>query len=143
MIDNRLAPYAALLLRLAIGVEFLTHAALKFFVYTPAGTTRFFESVGVPGALGPVTIVVETLVGVSMIFGIMPRLAALVGVPILVGAIATVHFGNGFFFSNPNGGWEFPAFWALALVAQAMLGDGALALVKTPSLGASLRVAAT
>ncbi len=85
MIDNRLAPYAALLLRLAIGVEFLTHAALKFFVYTPAGTTRFFESVGVPGALGPVTIVVETLVGVSMIFGIMPRLAALVGVPILVG----------------------------------------------------------
>ena len=28
--------------------------------------------------------------------------------------------------SAPGGGWEFPAFWTLTLIVQAMLGDGAL-----------------
>lgn len=49
-------------------------------------------------------------------------------IPILLGAIATVHGSAGFFFNNPNGGWEFPAFWAVALLVQAGLGDGAHAL---------------
>jgi putative oxidoreductase len=39
-----------------------------------------------------------------------------------------VHGGNGFFFTNAGGGWEFPAFWAIALLVQALLGDGAYAL---------------
>jgi putative oxidoreductase len=34
-----------------------------------------------------------------------------------------------------NGGWEFPAFWVLALIAQALLGDGPFTLVKTSWLG--------
>src|SRR3712207_6860403 len=45
---------------------------------------------------------------------------ALALIPILVGAIVTVHGPAGFFFSNPNGGWEFLAFWILALVTQAL-----------------------
>ncbi|MEA2728644.1 MAG: putative oxidoreductase, partial [Acetobacteraceae bacterium] len=49
MIDNRTAPCAALILRLGTGGLFLAHAALKFFVFTPAGTAKFFESVGLPG----------------------------------------------------------------------------------------------
>jgi putative oxidoreductase len=65
----------------------------------------------------------------------VPRLAALAGVPGLLGAIFTVHLANGFFFNNPNGGWEFPAFWVLALVAQALLGDGPFTLVQTSRLG--------
>ena len=32
-----------------------------------------------------------------------------------------------FVISNPNGGWEFPAVWAVALVVQSLIGDGALA----------------
>ncbi|HZB62882.1 MAG TPA: LysR family transcriptional regulator, partial [Microvirga sp.] len=48
--------------------------------------------------------------------------------PILVGAIVTVHGSAGFFFSNPKGGWEFLAFWILALLTQALLGNGAHAL---------------
>jgi putative oxidoreductase len=39
-----------------------------------------------------------------------------------------VHGSAGFFFSNPKGGWEFLAFWILALLTQALLGDGAYAL---------------
>ena len=47
-------------------------------------------------------------------------------IPVLLGAIVTVHGPAGFFFNNPNGGWEYLAFWIAALVAQALLGDGAL-----------------
>ena len=48
MIDSRTAPYAALLLRVTLGALFLAHAALKLFVFTPAGTAGFFSSVGLP-----------------------------------------------------------------------------------------------
>jgi hypothetical protein len=39
-----------------------------------------------------------------------------------------VFFSAGFFFNNANGGWEYPAFWIVALVVQALLGDGAAAV---------------
>jgi len=48
--------------------------------------------------------------------------------PVLLGAIFTVHGAAGFFFTNPHGGWEYPAFWSIALIVQALLGDGAYAL---------------
>jgi putative oxidoreductase len=39
-----------------------------------------------------------------------------------------VHLPNGFVFSYPNGGWEYPAFLIVAAGVQALLGDGAFAL---------------
>jgi len=131
MIDNRTAPYAALLLRVLLGGLFLTHAWLKIFVFTPAGTVGFFESLGLPGALAYVVMAVEVLGGLALIAGVYARVAAIVLIPGLIGAIVTVHAANGFFFNNPHGGWEYPAFWALALVVLAALGDGAYALVPT------------
>jgi hypothetical protein len=41
-----------------------------------------------------------------------------------------VHAANGWSFANPGGGWEYPAFWAAALFAQFLLGDGAYALAR-------------
>jgi putative oxidoreductase len=134
MIDNRTAPYAALLLRLVLGVAFVAHLALKLFVFTPAGTAGFFASLGLPPALAYLTMLGEGVAAVSLLLGIWPRLGALIGVPILLGAIVTVHGAAGFFFNNPNGGWEYPAFWAIALIVQALLGDGAFALKPTPAL---------
>lgn len=128
MIDNRTAPYAATLLRLTLGVAFLSHAALKIFVFTPAGTAHFFESVGVPGFVAYLTMIGEVAGGIALIIGLYTRVVALAVTPILLGAIATVHGHNGFFFNNPNGGWEYPAFWIIALVVQALLGDGAFAV---------------
>ena len=53
-------------------------------------------------------------------------------VPVLLGA-TWAHAGNGWLFTAQGGGWEYPAFWTLALVVQALLGDGAYALVPSPS----------
>ena len=128
MTDTRNAPYAALLLRVSLGGLFLAHAALKLLVFTPAGTAQFFASVGLPPALAYLTIAAEVLGGIALILGLWTRIAALALTPILLGAIFTVHGAAGFFFNNPNGGWEYPAFWIVALVVQALLGDGAYAL---------------
>ncbi len=141
MIDTRTAPYAALILRITLGVLFLAHAGLKLFVFTPAGAAQFFGSLGLPPALAYLTIAAETAGGIALILGFFTRWVSLALIPILLGAIVFVHGSAGFFFSNPNGGWEFRAFWIAALMAQALLGDGALALragtAKTaPSLAA-------
>lgn len=112
---------------------FLAHAGLKIFVFTPAGTAQFFESLGLPGALAYLTIAAEVLGAVALIVGFHARYVAIALIPILVGAIVTVHGAAGFFFTNANGGWEYPAFWALALLVQALLGNGALAATKDVS----------
>ena len=58
------------------------------------------------------------------------RWVSLALVPVLLGSIYAPHGAAGFFFSNEGGGWEFPAFWAVALVVQALLGNGAFALQR-------------
>jgi len=128
MIDSRTAPFAALLLRVSLGVLFLAHAGLKFFVFTPAGTAKFFGSVGLPPELAYLVIAAEVLGGIALILGIWTRIVAILAVPILLGAIFTVHGAAGFFFTNPHGGWEYPAFWIVALLVQSLLGNGAFAL---------------
>ncbi|KPF45849.1 DoxX family protein [Rhizobium sp. G187] len=132
MIDTRTAPYAALVLRVTLGLLFLSHAGLKIFVFTPAGTAGFFGSLGLPGWLAYVTILWEVAGGVALILGIWPRVAAVAMIPVLLGAIVTVHGAAGFFFNNANGGWEFPAFWIIGLIVLALTGDGAKALRPTP-----------
>ena len=134
MTDFRTAPYAALLLRLSLGALFLAHAGLKLFVFTPAGTAQFFGSVGLPPALAYVTITAEVVGGIALILGVWTRVVALAVAPILLGAIVTVHGPAGFFFDNATGGWEYPAFWIVALIVQALLGDGAFALRTSPAL---------
>lgn len=126
--NNSNADLAALLLRVTMGVFFLAHAWLKIAIFTPAGTAGFFESLGLPGFLAYVVIFAELFGGLALIVGFQTRLVSLALFPILIGSIYTPHGAAGFFFSNEGGGWEFPAFWAVALVVQALLGDGAYAL---------------
>lgn len=131
MVDNRTAPYAALLLRVSLGILFLAHLGLKYFVFTPAGTAQFFGSLGLPGWFAYVTMVWELLGGIALILGVFPRLVAIAMIPVMLGAIVTVHGPAGFWFTNANGGWEYPAFWIVGLIALALTGDGKLALKPT------------
>lgn len=122
------ADLAATILRVSTGGLFLAHAWLKIAVFTPAGTAGYFASIGLPGALGYVTIAVELLGGLALIAGLYTRLVSLVLVPVLLGAAWFGHGAAGFFFSNPNGGWEFPVFWAIVQATLVLLGDGAYSL---------------
>ena len=138
MNDARNTAIAALLLRLSLGAMFIAHALLKYFVFTPAGTAQFFESLGLPGILGYATIAAELAGGVLLILGVQTRIVALALVPVLLGA-TWVHVGNGWLFTSPKGGWEFPAFWTVTLIVQALVGDGAYALRYTQRTSAPHR----
>ncbi len=130
MIDNRTAPYAATLLRVSLGVMFIAHALLKYVVFTLPGTVQFFESLGLPGPLAYVTFIAELVGGLLILGGVYARWVALALVPVLIGA-TWAHAGNGWTFSAPNGGWEYPAFLTIAALVTALLGDGKLALVSS------------
>jgi putative oxidoreductase len=124
------ADLAATVLRVSMGGLFLAHAWLKLVVFTPAGTVGYFESLGFPGFLAYLVIAAEVAGGVALITGLWTRWVALALVPVLLGSIYAPHGAAGFFFSNEGGGWEFPAFWAIALVVQSLLGDGAFAVQR-------------
>lgn len=124
------AKNAAMLLRVALGVLFLAHAGLKIFVFTPAGAAGYFGSLGLPGALAYLTIAAEVLGGIALIIGFQTSLVSLLLVPVLLGAAILAHGPNGFWFTNEGGGWEYPAFWALALLVQALLGGGNHAVTR-------------
>ena len=134
MIDNRTAPYAALVLRIALGAMFLAHGLLKLLVFTPAGTAQFFASVGFPAWTAYPVIAAEVLGGAMLVLGVFPRWVAAVLTVELIGA-TTVHLGNGWMFANQNGGWEYPVFLVLASLTLALLGDGALALKPSRRVG--------
>ena len=119
--------YGALVLRLALGVMYLSHALLKVFVFTLPGTAAFFAAQGFPAWTAYVVVAAELLAGVALIAGFQVRLVALAGIPVLAGALL-VHLPNGWVFSAPNGGWEYPAFLIVASVVQALVGAGAHAV---------------
>jgi putative oxidoreductase len=127
MIDNRTAPYAALILRVALGVMFLAHGLLKVFVFTLPGTAGFFASVGIPGWMAYPVVAAEIAGGALLVLGVYTRVVAALLIPVLVGA-ASVHLGNGWVFSNAKGGWEYPVFLIVIAAVVALLGDGAHAL---------------
>ena len=130
MIDNRTAPYAATMLRVSLGVMFIAHALLKVLVFTPAGTVKFFESIGLPGPLAYITIGAELIGGALILGGVYARYVSLALVPILLCA-TWAHAGNGWVFNAPNGGWEYPAFLVVAALAVTLLGDGKYAILPS------------
>ncbi|NVO16206.1 MAG: DoxX family protein [Rhodoplanes sp.] len=128
MIDDRTAPYAALLLRVSLGALLLAHGLLlKVLTFGIPGTVGYFESIGYPGFFAYLVILGEIGGGLALILGLWTRPIALLLLPLLIGATLQ-HVGNGWMFAGKGGGWEFPAFWTIMLVVQALLGDGAFAL---------------
>ena len=124
MSSTRRFDLAAIVLRTTLGIMFVAHAGLKYFVFTLPGTAKFFESLGLPGALGYVTFGAELVGGVLLIAGIRTRIVALALMPFVLGA-TWAHAGNGWVFNAPNGGWEYPAFLSIATLLTVLLGNGA------------------
>ncbi len=134
MTQTQLTTGATFALRVALGTVFIAHSLyLKLFVFTLPGTAAFFESIGLPGWLAYIVFTAEAGGGILLVLGVQARWVALALVPILAGA-TWAHWGNGWMFGFPNGGWEYPLYLTLLAIAQFMLGDGAYALVRSKSL---------
>lgn len=133
MLSNQSSDLAGLILRLSLGIMYLAHGVvLKFLTFSLPGSAGFFMKIGLPGWLAYATFAAEAIGGLLLILGIQARWVALALTPVLLGSIIWVHAGNGWLFSMPNGGWEYPAFLIVASIVQFLLGDGAYVL--SPSL---------
>lgn len=121
--ENKNIDVAALILRTTLGSMFIAHGLLKIMVFTMPGTVQFFDAVGFPGWMAYVVTVAEIAGGIGLIAGMYTRQIAYAMVPVLLGAFY-VHSGNGWLFTNQNGGWEYPLFLLAATIVQALLGPG-------------------
>jgi putative oxidoreductase len=70
MIKDSTAPYAALLLRVSLGIMFLAHVGLKIFVFTVPGFVGYFGTLGLPALVAYAVIALELLGGICLILGI-------------------------------------------------------------------------
>ncbi|HEY8382931.1 MAG TPA: DoxX family protein [Microvirga sp.] len=127
MIDNRLAPYGLFATRAALGLMFIAHAYLKIAIFTVPGFQQFLGMIGLPTFLAWPIILAELLGGIAILVGFYGRWVSAALLPVLLGALA-IHAPNGWLFTAPNGGWEYPAFLVAAAVTHVLAGDGAFAV---------------
>jgi len=107
---DSLAPHAHWALRLALGSVFLYHGLTKFPALGPMS-----EMMGMPIALLTLVAIAEAAGGALVLIGgfthdLLTRLGALSLVPVMLGAIAMVHWGRWSFTpaeGYPMGGMEF------------------------------------
>lgn len=121
--------FGAFLLRSTLGTVLVAHGLMKVLVFTIPGTVGYFESIGFPGYFAYLTILGELGLGSALLLGLYTRLSALLSLPILLGA-TSVHYANGWVFSNTGGGWEFPAVLVALAVIVAVQGTGSFALIR-------------
>ena len=128
MTDKNHIELSAFLLRISLGVMFIAHSLyLKLLIFTLPGTAQSFVGLGLPGILAYIVFAIEAVAGIMLVLGVQSRWAALVTIPILMGA-TWAHWGNGWMFGYENGGWEYPLYLTLLAFVQFLLGDGVLAL---------------
>jgi putative oxidoreductase len=121
----------ATLLRIALGVMWISHAWFKISAFGVAGFAGWLDSLGLPGFMAGPVIALELVGGALILAGVYARYVSIALLPVL--AVASwVHLPNGLIFSNANGGWEYPVFLMVASVVHALIGDGALALKSRP-----------
>jgi len=91
---NKLQEFAAPAGRLLISLMFVTSGLSKISAYE--GTQGYMEAMGVPGALLPLVILTEVLLGLAVIVGFKTRLAALglAGFTLLSGILFHADFGD-------------------------------------------------
>lgn len=115
------APSAATCLRLTLALWWIIHWWFKVGVAGMPATEMFFVHHGLPAWLAWFDIGFEVVVTLCLILGLYVPLVCIVSLPILA-AGAIIYRAHGFYFVT--GGIEFPIFWTIVQIIQALLGPG-------------------
>jgi putative oxidoreductase len=132
--QKKLAPYAAIPLRLIVGYGFLAHGLAKWFK-GPGNFAGILHATGIPlpHLMAYVTIATEIVIGIAFLAGALVPLASIPGIVLLAVAIVTVHLPYGFssikLISVENGraqfgppGYECDLLYIACMVALVFLG---------------------
>ena len=120
-----------LIVRLTAGGMLLVHGITKLTTSTIAAfAAGSMARRGIEPAIPAAYAVwfLETVGAICIILGLFTRVfAAAIGIEFLV-ITFYAHFGNGFGWTSPRGGWEYPLFWGLIWVAIGLRGGGPYSL---------------
>lgn len=124
--------FAALILRVPVGLILAAHGAQKLFGwfggYGLEGTAKWLASIGLePGYLMALLAGgAEFFGGLALVLGLLTRPAAVVAAFTMLVAILSVHIGNGLFMSN--NGYEYALTLFVVSLALAIQGAGRFAM---------------
>lgn len=117
--------HALCIIRIVLGVIFFMHGSqmvLGWFGGSGlAATVQAMSQMGLPTVLVYMLCFGEFLGGIALFFGVLTRLAALGIMVIMIGAVITVHWKNGFFinwYMTPGKGHGYE--YNLALIAMSL-----------------------
>jgi putative oxidoreductase len=129
---------AWLLVRLTAGGMLLVHGSVKLSAVAEKGLAAWAQGFAAGGLarrgiepalpLAYAVLAIETIGAVLIVLGLFTRLAAAAAAIQFAVITFVAHWSNGFSFSSPSGGWEYPFFWGLILFAIALRGGGPYSL---------------
>jgi putative oxidoreductase len=118
------------LIRITIGGMLLVHGINKIMGPGVDGVAKGMATRGLEPAVAAASSVMflETVGAGLIILGLFTRpVAAAIAIEFAV-ITFVAHWGNGFGWSNPRGGWEYPLLWGLMFLAVALRGGGPYSL---------------
>ncbi|MGD1834972.1 MAG: DoxX family protein [Nitrososphaeraceae archaeon] len=123
MDQQKLINYAPFPLRIVIGIIFIAHGLPKIFDID--GTSGFFSSIGLPPELVIPVFLVEFLGGIAIFVGILTRIASILLIINMIGAIISAHIPDGFVM-----GYEFNVLLISGLISLILTGSGNISIEK-------------
>jgi putative oxidoreductase len=121
MNSHKLLAYGPFPIRILAGITFIAHGLPKF--EDIAGTQSFFGSIGLPPELVLLIGLLEVIGGISLIIGVLTRIAAALLIIDMIGAIILVKLSKGFV-----GGYEFELLLIAISVSLLLTGPGRISI---------------
>jgi uncharacterized membrane protein YphA (DoxX/SURF4 family) len=134
-----LSPIGATILRVLLGITYLTHAYYIWAVLTPdtlAASLNKQTGLSIGDNLVWYQLIAHVLGGLMLVLGIGTRWAVVANIPALLVSVVMLHFTEGYFLHAvfvdsarsriQVAGYEYAFFVLVATIAQFFLGTGAL-----------------
>lgn len=111
------------ILRVSLGIMWISHALLKWNVFTIAGFATWLDGQGLPAIMAWPIFLLELVGGIAILTGFYGRYFSTILLPVIIVATWT-HLPNGWLHTSTGGGWEYPLFLVVVSVAHILLGEG-------------------
>lgn len=128
---------ALLVIRIAFGLSMAYHGYNKVFGSSGLkGTAAWFQSLGMraPNLQARLAAFTEIGAGVLLALGFMTPFVAAAFIALMIVAIVTSHWKNGYFIFLPGGGWEYCASIIAVALAIGIAGPGSASLDNAVSI---------
>lgn len=101
-----------------------------------AGTTTWFASMGMraPALQARAAAITEIGAGILLAVGFLTPFAAAAFIALMIVAIVTTHWKNGYFIFHPGGGWEYCASIIFVALSIGIMGSGTASLDNAASI---------